>query len=105
MIKKEDVEHAAILSRIGLDPEEKEDLKKDLSRVLDYIIELPEKSEVKKADPMDHPIKIKSRTREDVPRESLLKEEIINLFPKKEKRFLKVPSVKNVSFKKGKGNF
>ncbi len=94
MIKKEDVEHIAELSRIGLTSEEKKELKKDLSNVLDYIIELPKKSEVKEIDPIDRSVDIKNVTRKDVPEESFLKEKIVDLFPEKEKNFLKVPSVK-----------
>ncbi len=97
MIKKDDIEYTAELSRIGLEEEEKKSLQKDLSEILSYIEKLKE-LDVSKTDPAIHPADTSNITRVDIPEHCLFKEEIIKLFPEKKGRFLKVPPIKD-SFK------
>jgi len=92
MIKKDQIEYAAKLSRIKLTSEEKEKLQKDLSSILSYVKKLQE-IDTEDVDLMSRSTKIKNVTRKDVAQESKDKNEIKNLFPEEKDGFLKVKSI------------
>jgi len=64
----------------------------DLNEILDYIEKLKE-VDIKEVEVMSCPVDIVNVVREDESCNSGNQEEIINLFPDKEKKFLKVKSV------------
>ncbi len=92
MIRKKDVEYVAELSRLGLTEKEKSDLQKDLSKILSYIEKLKE-VDVEKISPTKQIVDSKNVVRDDNSEAPVYKEKIIDLFPEKEKRFLKVKSI------------
>jgi aspartyl-tRNA(Asn)/glutamyl-tRNA(Gln) amidotransferase subunit C len=87
-----EVERIINLSRISFTPQEKESLSKDLKEILGYIEKLKE-VDVSLIEPLTQPIEINNVVRQDSPQDSKNQEEIIDLFPEKEKRFLKVKSI------------
>ncbi len=87
-----EVEHIINLSRISFTPQEKESLSKDLKEILGYVEKLKE-VDVSLIEPLTQPIEINNIVRQDSPQDSKNQEEIIDLFPEKEKRFLKVKSI------------
>jgi aspartyl-tRNA(Asn)/glutamyl-tRNA(Gln) amidotransferase subunit C len=87
-----EVERIINLSRINFTPQEKESLAKDLKEILGYVEKLKE-VDVSLVEPLTQPIEINNVVRQDQPQDSENQEEIIDLFPEKEKRFLKVKSI------------
>jgi aspartyl-tRNA(Asn)/glutamyl-tRNA(Gln) amidotransferase subunit C len=87
-----EVERIINLSRINFTPQEKESLSKDLKEILGYVEKLKE-VDVSLIEPLTQPIEINNIVRQDSPQDSKNQEEIIDLFPEKEKRFLKVKSI------------
>ena len=92
MIKKDEIEYVAKLSRIKLLPEEKEKLENDISNVLNYVKKLQE-VDTENVELMSHSVKIKNITRKDIAQESKEKEKIKNLFPDRKGEFLKVKPI------------
>ncbi len=92
MIEKNDIEHIAELSRINLTAEEKEKFQKDIDEILSYVEKLKQLN-LDDIEPMSHLIGKDSTLREDYSEDSDSRDAIINLFPEKEKKFLKVKSI------------
>lgn len=65
IISDETIEYVGILAQLELDEEEKEQAKKDMGRMLDYIDKLNE-LDVSKVEPMSHIFPVHNVFREDV---------------------------------------
>jgi len=89
MINKDDIEKVVNLSRIELSDEEKNNLEKDLLKILGYIDKLKEVN-IDNVLPTSHPLKIENVTRDDKIELSDKRDEIINSFSDSENGFLKV---------------
>jgi aspartyl-tRNA(Asn)/glutamyl-tRNA(Gln) amidotransferase subunit C len=87
-----DVEHAAILARLGLTDDEKKKFTEQLSRILEYA-ETINKLDTKNTAPTSHAIPMKNVFREDkaVPCEDL--KEIIANAPEEENNMFSVPKI------------
>ncbi len=92
MIEKNDIEHIADLSRINLTDAEKEKFQKDIDEILIYVEKLKQLN-LDDIEPMNHLIGKDSTLREDYSEDSDSRDAIIELFPEKEKNFLKVKSI------------
>ncbi len=65
VISDETIEYVGILSKLKLDDSEKEQAKKDLAEMLDYIDQLGE-LDTEGVEPMSHVHSVSNRFREDV---------------------------------------
>ena len=95
MISKQEVEHIAKLSRLGLDKKEIEKFQKDLSVVLDYFDYLKEIN-TDNVEPMSHPSgsRLKgSELRDDKDQSFENKDDILDAVPDRDKRHVKVKTV------------
>ena len=92
MPSKEEVRYIAHLSRIHLQGQEVEYLRKDLESILDYMKKL-EKLDVKSIQPTTHVLPLKNVFREDVVCPSLKQEEVMKISVASAKGFFQVPQV------------
>ena len=65
VISDETMEYVGILAKLSLSPQEKEEAKKDMSRMLDYIDRLNE-LDTSEVEPMSHIFPVNNVFREDV---------------------------------------
>lgn len=65
IISDETIEYVGILAKLELSPEEKEEAKKDMGRMLDYIDKLNE-LDTSAVEPMSHVFPVSNVFREDV---------------------------------------
>ena len=65
IISDETIEYVGILAKLELSPEEKEEAKKDMGRMLDYIDKLNE-LDTQGVEPMSHVFPVHNVFREDV---------------------------------------
>ena len=65
IISDETMEYVGILAKLSLSPQEKEEAKKDMSRMLDYIDRLNE-LDTSEVEPMSHIFPVNNVFREDV---------------------------------------
>ena len=65
VISDETIEYVGILAKLSLSPQEKEEAKKDMSRMLDYIDRLNE-LDTSGVEPMSHIFPVNNVFREDV---------------------------------------
>lgn len=92
-MKDDAVENLAKLCRIAVTQNEKKDLKKDLSKMLDFIEQL-DKLDVEGSHLCNQVIKDSTRTlREDTPGELLPRDEFLNNAPDHLGGMIKVPPI------------
>ncbi|MBI2633830.1 MAG: Asp-tRNA(Asn)/Glu-tRNA(Gln) amidotransferase subunit GatC [Parcubacteria group bacterium] len=91
-ISEADIEHLAMLSRLGLSEEEKENLVPELARILDYVGEL-EKVNTGKIEPLAGGTDLFNVAREDISSMSRDSEALLKAAPSVENNFLKVPRI------------
>lgn len=89
-ISDEQLTHLEKLARIALDPEERESLRDDLSRVLEYFETLNE-LDTDGVEEMVRPVPLANVLREDEVHESLPQEVALGLGVETEDGFFKVP--------------
>ena len=65
VISDETIEYVGILAKLSLSPQEKEEAKKDMSRMLDYIDRLNE-LDTSEVEPMSHIFPVNNVFREDM---------------------------------------
>ena len=65
VISDETIEYVGILAKLSLSPQEKEEAKKDMNRMLDYIDRLNE-LDTSEVEPMSHIFPVNNVFREDV---------------------------------------
>lgn len=92
MIKIDDklIDHLSKLARLTF--EETERLKSDLQKIIDYF-EILSEVDTEGIEPMYTPIEEPCKLRESEPKSHENVEAIIENFPEKEGRFIKVPSI------------
>lgn len=84
------IQHLSKLSRLSVSNVEK--LKSELQNIIDYF-EILSEVNTEGVKPMYTPIEEPCKTRRSGPKKSDSVEEIINNFPEKENRFIKVPGI------------
>lgn len=91
-ISREEVEHVALLARLGLTDEELETFAGQLSAILDYmrIINQLETSEI---PPTAQVIPLRNVMRDDIPRPSLPIDEVLQNAPDREGSYFRIPPV------------
>jgi aspartyl-tRNA(Asn)/glutamyl-tRNA(Gln) amidotransferase subunit C len=91
-IDRKTVEHVARLARLQLTDQELARYELQLGAILDYIAKL-EKLDVSGAEPLVHPAESSNVFRDDVPRASLPRPEVLKNAPEKTDDFFIVPKV------------
>lgn len=92
MISREEVEHVAMLARLGLTEEEKERLQSQLSQILEYMQALS-KVDTSAIPPTAQVIPLRNVMRSDEAAESLPVDEVLANAPDREGEFFKFPPV------------
>lgn len=90
IISDETIEYVGILAKLELSEEEKENAKKDLGNMLDYIDKLNE-LDTAGVEPMSHVFPVNNVFREDVVTNEDEYEKILSNAPEKKDRAFKVP--------------
>lgn len=80
IINDETIEYIGILAKLELSEEEKEQAKKDMGRMLDYIDKLGE-LDTSEVEPMSHVFSVRNVFREDVVTNGDRREEILKNAP------------------------
>lgn len=93
-LTKKEIDHLALLARIGLTEEEKEKFGEQISSVLEYVSKLNE-LDTKEIEPTNQPGGAKNVTRPDAVYENdkVTREALLALMPKREGDLLKVKAV------------
>jgi len=91
-ITLEQVEHIAKLAKLEFTQEEKERLRNELSRILEYMEKLNE-LDTSQVEPLSHTTEISNVFREDRVEASLPVEEALKNAPSRQGHFFKVPKV------------
>lgn len=91
-ISKEEVGYVAGLARLSFNEAETEKLQSDLSAVLDYVAALNE-LDTDEVPPTEHILPLQNVFREDVVKESLPIEKVLQNAPDSESNAFKVPRV------------
>ncbi|MEW5724332.1 MAG: Asp-tRNA(Asn)/Glu-tRNA(Gln) amidotransferase subunit GatC [Thermodesulfobacteriota bacterium] len=91
-IKREEVEHVAVLARLRITPEEADRLTGQLNRILEYMDKLGE-LDVSGIEPMAHALSLATPLREDQVRPSLPPDESLANAPDRQGDFFRVPKV------------
>jgi len=91
-LRREDVEAAARLARLRLEPEEASALAGDLDAILDHVAAL-EAIDVRSVPPTAHVLPLQAPLREDEPRPSLAPEDAVRNAPASEGTAFAVPRV------------
>lgn len=90
MISDETMEYVGILAKLELSGEEKEQAKKDMGKMLDYIDKLNE-LDTSGVEPMSHVFSVKNVFREDVVTNQDQREEILANAPEEKNGCFVVP--------------
>ncbi|MFO7882185.1 MAG: Asp-tRNA(Asn)/Glu-tRNA(Gln) amidotransferase subunit GatC [Kosmotogaceae bacterium] len=86
------LKHLQELSQLNLEKDEKEFLKKDISKILAYIEQLKE-VDLENIEQQITPNESNLKLRKDVPEDFEDKGQLTELFPDSEGRYLKVPKI------------
>ena len=89
-IDDETIEYVGILAKLELSDEEKEQAKKDMSRMLDYIDKLNE-LDTEGVEPMSHIFPVNNMFREDVITNGNDRDDILSNAPAEKEGMFKVP--------------
>jgi len=92
MITKEEVQHIAKLAQLGLTEKEIEKMRKELSKILDYIEKLKE-VDISKIEPTSHSIKLENVMRIDQSEKPPKSKKLLELAPETKKGYLKTKSI------------
>ena len=90
IISDETIEYVGILAKLELSGEEKEQAKKDMGSMLDYIDKLGE-LDTEGVEPMSHVFPVKNVFREDVVTNGDMREEILKNAPGEKNGMFMVP--------------
>ena len=91
-LSAEEVRQVAQLARIGLDDDEVEQMRDQLSNILDHFDVLGN-LDTDGVEPTGHSVDVESVTRDDVVGDSLPREEVLSNAPDREADFLRVRAV------------
>ena len=97
MLSDKELDHIAKLARINIEPEKRDQLKKDLSAILDYIEKL-NKADTSSIEPLYQTTGLINATRTDdsrgeFPMTEKLEELLIGQAPQSQNRFVRVKSI------------
>jgi aspartyl-tRNA(Asn)/glutamyl-tRNA(Gln) amidotransferase subunit C len=87
-----EVEHVALLARLGLTDAERELYRRQLGSILGYVAQLGE-LETERIPPSAAILPLEDVMQEDEPRPSLDREEVLANAPEREEGYLRVPAV------------
>jgi aspartyl-tRNA(Asn)/glutamyl-tRNA(Gln) amidotransferase subunit C len=87
-----EVEHVARLARLALSPEEKERMRRELDRILAYIDKL-RALDTERVEPTSHAVPMTNVMREDAPRPSLPRADMLANAPDPSGDFFRVPKI------------
>lgn len=90
IISDETIEYVGILAKLELSPEEKEQAKKDMGSMLDYIDKLGE-LDTEGVEPMAHVFPVKNVFREDIVTNGDMREDILKNAPGQKDGMFVVP--------------
>ena len=90
IISDETIEYVGILAKLELSAKEREEAKKDMGRMLDYIDKLGE-LDTEGVEPMSHIFPVQNVFREDVVTNGDTRDEILNNAPKEKDGMFVVP--------------
>lgn len=90
IINDETIEYVGILAKLELSEDEKEQAKKDMGRMLDYIDKLDE-LDTDGVEPMSHVFPMQNVFREDVVTNSDTREELLSNAPEQKDGMFMVP--------------
>lgn len=90
IISDETIEYVGILAKLELSDEEKEQAKKDMGRMLDYIDKLGE-LDTTGVEPMSHVFPVKNVFREDVVTNGDMREQLLGNAPEQKDGMFMVP--------------
>ena len=91
-ITLEEVEHVARLARLELRPEDKERMRRELDGILAYIDKL-RALDVEGVEPTSHAVPLTNVMRDDEPRPSLPRDEMLANAPDAHGDFFRVPKI------------
>ena len=91
-ITLEEVEHVARLARLELRPEDKERMRRELDGILAYIDKL-RALDVDGVEPTSHAVPLTNIMRDDEPRPSLPRDEMLANAPDPHDDFFRVPKI------------
>ncbi|MDP6550364.1 MAG: Asp-tRNA(Asn)/Glu-tRNA(Gln) amidotransferase subunit GatC [Dehalococcoidia bacterium] len=91
-LERSDVEHIAILARIGLTESEVETFREHLSHILEQF-EVLRDLDTTGVDPTGHAVHLRAVMREDMPEDSLDPDEVLSNAPRREGEFFRVKAV------------
>ena len=91
-ISLKEVEHVARLARHALAPDEKERMRRELDGILAYIDKL-RALDVEGVEPTSHAVPMTNVMRDDVPRPSLAREDMLANAPDRHEDFFRVPKI------------
>ena len=92
VISDETIEYVGILAKLELSDEDKENAKKDMASMLDYIDKLGE-LDTTGVEPMSHIFPVSNVMREDEVYYEQTKEELMKNAPDEENGFFRVPKI------------
>ena len=92
MITKKDVEHIALLARLGLTEQEKKKFGSQLGQILENVAKISE-LDIKKIQPTSHAVELKNVFREDKAWDCLSQEKALSNAPEKEEKQFLVPRI------------
>ncbi len=90
LIDDETIEYVSILAKLELSGEEREQAKKDMGRMLDYIDKLGE-LDTEGVEPMTHVFPVQNIFREDVVTNSDIREQLLSNAPEQKDGMFVVP--------------
>ncbi|MCG2720808.1 MAG: Asp-tRNA(Asn)/Glu-tRNA(Gln) amidotransferase subunit GatC [Thermodesulfovibrionales bacterium] len=91
-ISREEIEHIAVLARLSLSGEEKEVFGPQLSSILGYMEKLNE-LDISDTEPTSHVLPLSDVVRDDIPIDSLPREEALKNAPAHTDKFYRVPKI------------
>ncbi len=91
-LTSDEVRHVALLARVGLTPEEVELYRSQLDNVLDHFQALQE-LDTEDVPPTSQSVALETVLREDEPRQSLSKEDVLANAPRREDDYFRVRAV------------
>ncbi len=91
-LSREDVEHIAILCRLGLSEEEAERMRDQLSHILEQF-EVLQQLDTEGVLPMRHSVELENVLREDAPGPCLDREQVLANAPRRLQEFFRVNRV------------
>ena len=92
IIDDETIEYVSILAKLELSEEEREQAKKDMGRMLDYIDKLGE-LDTEGVEPMSHVFPVQNVFREDIVTNSDTREQLLTNAPEQKDGMFMVPRI------------